>query len=195
MAPPRARNEGRDRTAEEHICRWEGRKCACVDGSESERACVRVCAYPHANASILACRCVMCVNVRAQPEARAPPGTCDHTQRSNIWQQTAELQLTNGLAAQAVLLQTRWERDYHSGRRPENFSPFFSLQSSREFYLCILDSLGHYSAKQVDSHGEQEKPEGEQPRFLLLHMHLWSGVFLKLRLDKSIWQIIKRLHS
>lgn len=122
MAPPRARNEGREKTAEEHICRWEGRKCVRVHGSESERA-----RNPHVNASISACRCV---DVCAQAEARAPPGTCDHTQRSNIWQRTAELQ------------HNKW----FSQRRQSSSKPAereiiildVGLKPSLRFFLCSL---------------------------------------------------------
>lgn len=45
--------------------------------------CISTCDCFHLRVQVCECECVC-----AQAEARSPPGTCDHTQHSNIWQQT-----------------------------------------------------------------------------------------------------------
>lgn len=73
--------------------------CVFMCGLKWECVCVYKSPCEWFNFNMQVCDASVCVNVCAQAEARAPPETSDHTQHSNIWQQTAKLQQTNGLAA------------------------------------------------------------------------------------------------
>lgn len=90
MAP--LRNEGRDEAVEEqHLQVAREETCVCV----------------LVHSSVQVCGASACGSVCTSRGRERHRGTCDHTQRSNIWQQTAELQRLNVLAAQAEPLKTR----------------------------------------------------------------------------------------
>lgn len=175
MGPPRARNEGRDEPAEEHICRWEeGGKCVyvCVwmGVRVSVHACVCISTCERFHFSMQVCdvsvwrECVICECVwtrvhKQRRERHQGPAITRNAPTSGS--RLAELQLTNGLAAPAgPPPKPLWERDYHPGRRPKASPSLFSPVSQIVLppQPGALDSSGrNYSAGHVDSHAAQKK--------------------------------------
>lgn len=140
MDPPRARTEGRDETAEEHICRLEGRKCVCVCVHVcihvwiEVRVGVHVCAYPHVNASTLACRCAMWV-CECMCTSRGESTTRDLRSHATL----------QHLAADGRAAANKWARS--AGRPPPNplreRLSFWTQASNLPCFIlsCVADSF------------------------------------------------------